>query len=77
MTGAMIAQAFAEHGIRVSVVEAARVGQGSTAASTALLLQEPDHDLEALTRPIRRADARRIWPLSHDAARDFIATIGG
>ena len=49
----MVAQAFAEHGTGVIVAEAARVGQGSTAASTALLLQEPDHDLEALARQIR------------------------
>ena len=56
MTGAMIAQAFAEHGASVIVVEAARVGQGSTAASTALLLQEPDYDLEASARALRTAN---------------------
>src|SRR5688572_23157082 len=50
MTGAMIAEAFASAGARVAVVEAARVGHGSTAASTALLLQEPDYDLDALTK---------------------------
>ena len=49
MTGAMIAEAFTRDGVRVAVVEAARIGQGSTAASTALLLQEPDYDLEALS----------------------------
>ena len=60
MTGAMIAERFAAHGIRVAVVEAARVGHGSTAASTALLLQEPDYDLASLSRSIRppRRDAR-------------------
>ena len=49
MTGAMIAEAFTRDGVRVAVVEAARVGHGSTAASTALLLQEPDYDLKALS----------------------------
>jgi glycine/D-amino acid oxidase-like deaminating enzyme len=74
MTGAMVAQAFAEQGTRVIVVEAARVAQGSTAASTALLLQEPDYDLGALSRRYGSRAARRIWTLSHDAVRDFIKT---
>ena len=42
MTGAMIAATFAEANVNVMVVEAERAGLGSTAASTALLLQEPD-----------------------------------
>ena len=71
----MIAQAFAAHGTAVIVVEAARAGQGSTAASTALLLQEPDYDLEALSRRYGPRTARRIWRLSHDAARDFVHAI--
>ena len=75
LTGAMVAQAFAEHGTGVIVVEAARVGQGSTAASTALLLQEPDHDLEALARRYDSRTARRIWRLSHDAAREMVHAI--
>ena len=75
MTGAMIAESFTRHGVRASLIEADRIGQGSTAASTALLLQEPDHDLEALGDRYGRRDARRIWMLSHKAARDFIATI--
>ena len=75
LTGAMIAHAFAEHGASVIVVEAARVAHGSTAASTALLLQEPDHDLEALARRYDPQRARRIWQLSHDAARDLVGTI--
>ena len=75
LTGAMIAESFTQHGVRVSVIEAARVGQGSTAASTALLLQEPDHDLDALSDRYGRRDARRIWAISQDAARHFIATI--
>ena len=75
LTGAMVAQAFAEHGTSVIVVEAARVGQGSTAASTALLLQEPDQDLEALSKRYGARTARRIWRLSQDAASDFVHAI--
>ena len=75
LTGAMIAQAFAEHGTSVIVVDAARVGEGSTAASTALLLQEPDHDLEALSRRYDSRTARLIWRRSREAARDFVHAI--
>ena len=39
-----VAWRFAEAGFRVALVEATRVGRGSTAASTALLMQEPDDD---------------------------------
>jgi glycine/D-amino acid oxidase-like deaminating enzyme len=75
MTGGMIAEAFRRAGASVAVVEAARIGHGSTAASTALLLQEPDHDLESLSRRYGARAARRIWRLSRDAAQDFIDTI--
>jgi glycine/D-amino acid oxidase-like deaminating enzyme len=75
MTGSMIAEAFTSAGADVIVVEAARAGHGSTAASTALLLQEPDLDLEALSKRYGPKRARRVWELSRDAARDFINTI--
>ena len=75
MTGGMTAEAFTRQGARVAVIESARIGQGSTAASTALLLQEPDYDLAALTDRYGARKAKRIWTLSQDAARDFIETI--
>src|SRR5687768_5458687 len=75
MTGAMIAALFAEANVKVMVVEAERAGLGSTAASTALLLQEPDYDLTALARKYGPARARHIWQVSHDTNREFIQTI--
>jgi glycine/D-amino acid oxidase-like deaminating enzyme len=75
MTGGMIAEAFARHGVRTAVIEEARIGMGSTVASTALLLQQPDHDLGALARKYGSRSARRIWQLSARAAADFIETI--
>jgi glycine/D-amino acid oxidase-like deaminating enzyme len=75
MTGAAIAWRFAHAGIRVAVVEAARVGRGSTAASTALLMQEPDEDLGELTRRYGWRRARRVWQLSLAATRDCIDTL--
>lgn len=75
MTGGMIAEALTRAGAQVTVLESARVGEGSTAASTALLLQEPDYDLVQLSEKFGTATARRIWRLSQDATRDFIDTI--
>lgn len=53
-------------------LEASRVGRGSTAASTALLMQEPDEDFAALARRYGMKRARRIWELSRIATREFI-----
>jgi glycine/D-amino acid oxidase-like deaminating enzyme len=75
MTGAMIAQAFSAFGTEVIVVEASRLAQGSTAASTALLLQEPDYDLGSLSRRYGSHDARRVWRLTREAARHFVRTV--
>ena len=75
ITGAAVAWRFADAGIRVAVVDAARIGRGSTAASTALLMQEPDTDLADLTHRHGTRRARREWQLSLDATRDFIDTL--
>jgi glycine/D-amino acid oxidase-like deaminating enzyme len=53
ITGAGIAHVFAEAGVPVVLIEAGRVGRGSTAASTALLMQETDETLGALQKAIR------------------------
>lgn len=71
MTGAIIANAFAAHGISVALVEANQVAHGSTAASSALLLQEPDLGLGDLSKRYGRKEGRRIWQLGHEAVRDF------
>jgi glycine/D-amino acid oxidase-like deaminating enzyme len=75
MTGATIAEAFAGAGASVTVLEAGKGGRGSTAASTALLLQEPDYDLTSLARLHTAATARRMWRLSHESTRQFIDNI--
>lgn len=72
MTGALVAQTFAEAGVSVAVLEGALVGRGSTAASSALLLQEPDHGIGELARRYGSRTAVRVWQLSHDAVRDLI-----
>ena len=75
MTGAAVAAAFTEAGAQVAVLEAALVGLGSTAASTALLLREPDMSLTDLGRRYGTNTARRICQLSAQASRDCIDTI--
>lgn len=75
MTGATIAHVFAEAGLRVVLLEAALVGRGSTGASTALLMQEPDESLGRLEVRYGRKRARRIWQLSRAATRDLVETI--
>jgi glycine/D-amino acid oxidase-like deaminating enzyme len=75
MTGATVAAVFSLAGLRVAVLESGLIGSGSTAASTALLLREPDMGLRELGRRYGATKARRIWQLSAAAARDFIAFI--
>src|SRR6185295_9428678 len=75
ITGATVAWRFAAAGVKVAVLEGALVGRGSTAASTALLMQEPDEDFTNLVRRYGTRRTRRIWELSSDAARDFIHTL--
>jgi glycine/D-amino acid oxidase-like deaminating enzyme len=75
ITGALVAHAFASAGVPATVLEGARIGRGSTAASSALLLQEPDLELMDLTRRYGLRAARRIWELSRESARDLVALV--
>lgn len=61
ITGALAAYLFSDAGVRVAVVEAKECGRGSTAASTALLMQEPDKDFGDLADKYGFKTARRIW----------------
>ena len=75
LSGSLIALTMAEAGVTVAVVEAGRAARGSTAASTALLLQEPDVDFGDLAERYGRAATKRIWQVSHEAARDLVAVL--
>jgi glycine/D-amino acid oxidase-like deaminating enzyme len=72
MTGALVALEFAAAGVAVCLIEAALVARGSTAASAALLLQEPDQGLGHLATRYGAAASRRIWTLGRDAVHDFV-----
>lgn len=75
ITGALVAQMFAAADARVALLERARVGEGSTAASSALLLQEPDAGLIELERRYGRRNGRRLWQMSHDSVAQLVALL--
>ena len=75
ITGAICAYLFAEAGVRVVLLESKTVGRGSTVASTALLMQEPDRDFGDLARRFGRRAAREIWKSLARATRDLARTI--
>jgi len=75
MTGALVAHTFASAGIATVLIEASSVGRGSTVASSALLLQEPDLELRELTARYGARASRRIWQLGHESVRDLIALL--
>jgi glycine/D-amino acid oxidase-like deaminating enzyme len=75
MTGALLAHAFASAGIATTLLEAGLVGRGSTAASSALLLQEPDLELLQLEERYGRRTSRHIWRASHESVRQLITLL--
>ena len=72
MTGALIAHAFASAGISTILIEASEFGRGSTAASSALLLQEPDLELTELTNRYGKRTASRIWQMSRESVHALV-----
>ena len=74
-SGCATAYAFAAAGIPVALLEAAAIGQASTARSTGLLRHELDIDYLELEARSRRSAARRIWRTNRRAALDLGATL--
>ena len=75
ITGAGIAQVFAEAGVQVVLLEAGLVGRGSTSASTALLLQETDEEFSSLETRYGRTRATTIWDLGRQSIQEVVATL--
>lgn len=75
VTGAICAYLFADAGLRVALVESKLVGHGSTVASTALLMQEPDRDFRDLAKRFGRAKVRDVWRSLARATRDLVKTM--
>ncbi|MBA3297801.1 MAG: FAD-binding oxidoreductase, partial [Acidobacteria bacterium] len=74
-TGCAVALIFAQAGVRVAVLEEAQLGHGSAAASTALLMQEPDRYFTELVRRHGRSTAETIWRLSRRGVEDLTSTL--
>ena len=76
ITGAMIADALADAGLRVVVVDRRDDPvKGSTVASTALVQYEIDTPLSLLTRKIGKDDAVRAWRRSKLAVENIAARL--
>ena len=75
VSGCASAYAFAAAGIPVALLEAASIGQASTAGSTGLLMQEPDINYVEVEARYGRRTARRLWQMSRRATLDLAATL--
>jgi glycine/D-amino acid oxidase-like deaminating enzyme len=75
MTGALVAHAFASAGVSTTLLEGSMVGEGSTAASSALLLQEPDLELTQLADRYGMRTSRRIWQSSRDSVHALVTLL--
>jgi glycine/D-amino acid oxidase-like deaminating enzyme len=77
ITGCLAAHALACAGLSVLVLEADRIGRGSTAASTALIMQEPDVDFGRMSIRYGHARTRRIWQQSRRSLQGLVALLRG
>jgi glycine/D-amino acid oxidase-like deaminating enzyme len=75
VTGTAVAWRLATAGFRVAILERDRIGRGSTVASTALLMQEPDEDFRKLRSQHGSRATQRIWQLSRKATADLVSAI--
>jgi glycine/D-amino acid oxidase-like deaminating enzyme len=75
LTGALVAHAFATAGIATTLLEARLAGTGSTVASSALLLREPDRELTELRRRYGPSRSRQIWTLSQESVEQLVALL--
>jgi glycine/D-amino acid oxidase-like deaminating enzyme len=67
ITGALVAHQLLNAGLKIVMIEKRRVGLGSTAASTGLLMVQPDLSIADLTRLHDQRTARRVYQLGQQA----------
>jgi glycine/D-amino acid oxidase-like deaminating enzyme len=72
ISGALVADALQNAGLRVVAVDRRTLASGSTPASTALLLAELDTPISKLQSRIGRTDASRVWWRSAAAVHGLI-----
>ncbi|ALH79852.1 NAD(P)/FAD-dependent oxidoreductase [Sphingopyxis macrogoltabida] len=79
VSGALIAEALSEAGLKTVIVDRRGPAEGSTAASTAMLQYELDTPLTLMAERIGREKAERIWRRSRqsvDALRERTERLG-
>ena len=78
ITGTLVAHQLLAAGLRVVMLDKRDPGHGSTAASTGLLLYQPDSSIADITRRHGRETARRVYELGRKAiARALMQALGG
>lgn len=75
LTGCLVAYSFAAAGVRVALLEAARLGMAGTAGSVGVLVPEPPVDFQAVREAYGLRAARGIWQASRRATLDLAATL--
>jgi glycine/D-amino acid oxidase-like deaminating enzyme len=75
LTGCATAYAFAAHGIKVALVEAAQIGRGSTGSSSGWMADDPGMAFADLERLRGRRAARLAFQTWRRAALDFAALL--
>jgi glycine/D-amino acid oxidase-like deaminating enzyme len=75
LTGCATAYAFAAAGIKVLLLEADRIGRGSSATVPGWLSEEPGADFTAIEKRLGRREARYVWQSWRRSALDFAALI--
>jgi glycine/D-amino acid oxidase-like deaminating enzyme len=75
LTGCTTAYAFAAAGIKVTLLEAAQIGRGNTAAATGFIAEEPAASFPELVKMVGLRAARRAFQNWRRAALDFAALL--
>jgi glycine/D-amino acid oxidase-like deaminating enzyme len=75
LTGCATAYAFAAAGIRVALIEADRVGRGTTASAAGWIADDPGVPFMSLEQAIGRTSARNAWQSWRRAALDGAALL--
>jgi glycine/D-amino acid oxidase-like deaminating enzyme len=76
VTGCAAAYVFASAGLKVILLEADRIAEGSTASSLGVIVPQPDSRYRESEAVLGRRDARLGWKAAHRSARDFAAALG-
>jgi len=75
LTGCATAYAFAAAGVKVVLVEADRIAQGSSGSATGLVADAPSASFRQIERAVGLRSARRAWQAWRRSALDFAALL--